>query len=129
MSKSPRLLVVDDELDICNFVKSFFELRGFRVSTALNSDEALERLTQERPDVVILDVMMRRGSEGMEFLPKIKEMLPAARVIMVTGVEDNANMDAARELGADDYITKPLVLEYLENTVLGKIRELSKAGI
>jgi DNA-binding response OmpR family regulator len=38
-------------------------------------------------------------------------------------------MDAARELGADDYITKPLVLEYLENTVLGKIRELSKAGI
>lgn len=128
MTKSPRLLVVDDELDICNFVKSFFELRGFKVSTALNSDEALERLG-ERPDVVILDVMMRRGSEGMEFLPKIKEMLPAARVIMVTGVEDNANMDAARELGADDYITKPLVLEYLENTVLGKIRELSKAGI
>ncbi|HXV18740.1 MAG TPA: response regulator [Candidatus Omnitrophota bacterium] len=128
MTKFPRLLVVDDELDICNFVKSFFELRGFSVSTALNSDEALERLG-ERPDVVILDVMMRRGSEGMEFLPKIKELLPTARVIMVTGVEDNANMDAARELGADDYITKPLVLEYLENTVLGKIRELSKAGI
>ena len=129
MTKFPRLLVVDDELDICNFVKSFFELRGFQVSTALNSDEAMLKLTQERPDVVILDVMMRRGSEGMEFLPRIKETLPEARVIMVTGVEDLANMDAARELGADGYITKPLVLEYLENTVLGKSKVLSRAGI
>jgi DNA-binding response OmpR family regulator len=127
MRKNPRLLVVDDEIDICNFVKSFFQLRGFEVFTALSGEEAMSQLLQERPDVVILDVMMRHGSEGLEVLPKIKSALPLTKVIMVTAVEDGTIAEAAREKGADDYITKPLVLEYLETTVLDKIRHLSTA--
>lgn len=127
MRKNPRLLVVDDEIDICNFVKSFFQLRGFEVFTALSGEEAMSQLLLERPDVVILDVMMRHGSEGLEYLPKIKSELPSAKVIMVTAVEDSTIVAAAREKGADDYITKPLVLEYLETTVLDKIRHLSTA--
>ncbi len=127
MRKNPRLLVVDDEIDICNFVKSFFQLRGFEVFTALSGEEAMSQLLLERPDVVILDVMMRHGSEGLEVLPKIKSAMPSTKVIMVTAVEDGAIMEAAREKGADDYITKPLVLEYLETTVLDKIRHLSTA--
>ena len=127
MKKNPKLLVVDDELDICNFVKSFFQMRGFEVSTASNGEEAMSRLLPERPDVVILDVMMKHGSEGLEYLPKIKSLLPTAKVIMVTAVEDGSIVEAAREKGADDYITKPLVLEYLETTVLDKIKHLGAA--
>ena len=126
MTKKPKLLVVDDEHDICNFVKSFFEMRGFQVSTAPNGDEAMAMLLKEKPDVVILDVMMRREREGLEYLPQIKRALPSARVLMVTGVEDAETIESAKKLGADDYITKPLVLEYLENTVLKKIGSLTK---
>jgi len=127
MTKNPRLMVVDNEIDICNFVRSFFELRGFHVSTALNGDEAMSKLHKEKPDLVILDVMMRHEGEGLEYLPKIKKALPSAKVIIVTGVEDDKAIDSAKANGADDYITKPLVLEYLETTVLNKIRALAEA--
>ena len=125
MNKQPKLMVVDDEIDICNFVKSFFEMRGFKVTTAMNGDEAMSKLLQDRPDIVILDVKMRRDGEGLEYLPKIKKALPTAKVMMVTGVEDEKTVETARRLGADDYITKPLVLEYLESNVLKKIGELT----
>ena len=121
-----KLLVVDNEIDICNFVKSFFEVRGLQVSTALNGDEALSVLLKENPDLVILDVMMRTDNEGLEYLPKIKAALPGVRVLMITGVEDEKTIEEAKRLGADDYITKPLILEYLEGTVLTKIKELTR---
>ena len=124
MTKKTKIMVVDNEIDICNFVKSFFEIRGFEVVTALNGDEAMAKLLEETPDVVILDIMMRRGREGLEYLPQIKKALPATKVIMVTGVNDNESIKEAQEMGADDYITKPLILEYLENTVLGKIKKM-----
>ena|SRR3989344_2495395 len=129
MNKQPKLMVVDDEIDICNFVKSFFEMRGFKVTTALNGDEAMSKLLQDRPDIVILDVKMRRDGEGLEYLPKIKKALPTAKVMMVTGVEDEKTVESARKLGADDYITKPLVLEYLETNVLNKIKRLNEAAV
>jgi DNA-binding response OmpR family regulator len=127
MTKS-RIMVVDNELDICNFVKSFFEVRGYLVSTALNGDEAMAKIGKEKPELILLDMMMRREKEGLEYLPRLKEALPLARILMVTGVDDADSMEEAKRLGADDYITKPLVLEYLENTVLGKIKDLSTAA-
>jgi DNA-binding response OmpR family regulator len=125
MAKHPKLMIVDNEIDTCNFVKSFFQMRGFEVVTALNGDEAMGKLLKENPDIVILDVVMRREDEGIEYLPKIKKALPGAKVIMVTAKEDEKTMEDAKKLGADDYITKPLVLEYLESTVLGKIKNLN----
>jgi DNA-binding response OmpR family regulator len=124
----PHLLVVDNEIDICNFVRSFFELRGFYVSTALNGDEALVKISNEKPQLVILDVMMRTENEGLRYLPKIKKAAPLTKVIMVTGVDDADAIEEAKGLGADDYITKPLVLEYLETTVLQKVRHLSQVS-
>ena len=126
MTQRKRLLVVDNEMDVCNFVKSFFEMRGFDVLTALNGDEALKVLDHVKPDLIILDVMMRTDDEGMEYLPQMKIKSPDSKVIMITGVDDKEVVESARKLGADDYITKPLVLEYLESTVLGKVNLLSK---
>ena len=125
--KKPKILVVDNELDICNFVKSFFEIRGFEVSYALNGDEALTKLAIE-PDLVMLDVKMRRDGEGIEYLPQIRKKLPNAKILMITGVDDTEIIRAARDLGADDYITKPLMLEYLESTVLEKLKNLGVAA-
>lgn len=122
-------MVVDNEIDVCNFVKSFFEIRGFEVATALNGEDALKKLAHEKPDIVILDVMMRSEDEGIEYLPRLKKALPSVKVIMVTGVEDEKTVEAAKKLGADDYITKPLILEYLETTVLNKIKQLNPSII
>ena len=129
MNKSPKLMIVDNEIDICNFVKSFFEVRGFEVSTALDGEEAVSKLLSVRPDVMLLDVMMRTDREGLDYLPQIKKMFPTVKVLMVTGVEDREVVEAAKKLGADDYITKPLVLEYLETTVLEKINKLKAASV
>ena len=123
-NNKPRMLVVDNEIDICNFVKSFFELRGFTVATALNGDEAMTKMGEAKPDIVLLDVVMRRKEEGFEYLPKIKQAHPPIKVIMVTAMEDERTFESAKKLGADDYITKPLVLEYLETTVWDKIKHL-----
>ena len=126
-NKNSKILIVDNEIDICNFVKSFFGMRGYQVATALDGDEALAKLEEEKkPDLVILDIAMRRPREGMEYLPQIKQRFPGVRVIMVTAIDDEATIEEARKLGADDYITKPLVLEYLETTVFQKIRALSQ---
>ena len=126
MNTKPRLMVVDNEIDVCNFVKSFFEIRGFEVVGVLNGDEAMKNLDTVKPDVVILDVIMRRSDEGLEYLPKIKKKLPDVKVIMITGVDDKDVIEQCKKLGADDYITKPLVLEYLESTVMGKVKNLSR---
>ena len=122
----PRLLVVDNEIDVCNFVKSFFDMRGFDVVGAFNGDEAMKILDMVNPDIVILDVKMRRDEEGLEYLPQIKKKLPHAKIIMITGVDDKEVIERCKKLGADDYITKPLVLEYLESTVMGQAKHLSR---
>ena len=128
MNARPRLLVVDNEMDVCNFVKSFFDVRGFDVVAVFNGDEALKVLDSVNPDVVILDVKMRTEDEGLEYLPRIKKKFPSAKVIMITGVDDKEVVEQCKKLGADDYITKPLVLEYLEKTVMGKVKNLSRTA-
>ena len=124
-----RLLVVDDEVEVCNFVKMFFEERGFKVDQAHNGEEALKVAVELNPHVILLDVIMGSKEEGFEVLPKLRELVPKAKVLMVTAVEDEASILRGKALGAEDYITKPLLLEYLEKTVLAKVREASEEAV
>ena len=66
-----KLLVVDDENDICDFVKTFFKDRGFHVLTASNGEEALSIVKKDRPDMVLLDIKMK-GMDGLAALKHIK---------------------------------------------------------
>jgi len=118
-----RLLVVDDEIDVCDFLKHFFELRKFQVFTALNGTEAIRLLRKEKPELVLLDIKMK-DIDGIATLKKMREFDKAVKVIMVTAVEgDEGKMKAARKLGACEYITKPLVLENLAGTVKAHVGE------
>ena len=127
MSKPERrLLVVDDEVEICNFVRMFFEQRGFTVSVAYDGEEAVKVAEAKQPHIILLDVMMKRPEDGFETLPKLREKVPNAKILMVTGVEDEASMLRGKALGAEDYITKPLILEYLESTVIKKIENVER---
>jgi DNA-binding response OmpR family regulator len=111
-----KILVVDDETDICDFVKTFFKDRGFHVITALNGDDALSVVKKDRPDLVLLDIKMK-GMDGLAVLKHIREFDRTAKVIMVTALDDQDRMREALKLGAVDYITKPLVLDNLEQAV------------
>ncbi|HOG23796.1 MAG: Transcriptional regulatory protein YycF [Candidatus Omnitrophica bacterium ADurb.Bin292] len=121
-----KLLLVDDEVEICEFLKSFFEDRDYQVATAHSGVQAVEQVESFRPDVVLLDIQMPE-MDGLSALREIKEKYPRVKVIMVTAVETQDRIEAAMRLGADNYITKPLSLEYLEKDVQEKIESL--AGI
>lgn len=118
-----KMLVVDDEHEICDFLKSFFEERDFEVSTANSGEAALEEIEKAKPMVVLLDVHMP-GMDGMNALKQIKAKFPKVKVIMVTALETREKIEEAIRLGADNYITKPLSLEYLEKDVQEKIAQL-----
>lgn len=111
-----KILVVDDEQDVCEFLKSFFQERGYEVLTASGGNEALEITKRENPELVLLDIRMN-GMDGIATLKHIKEINRALKVIMITALEDQDKMAEAGKLGASDYITKPLVLDYLEQAV------------
>ena len=119
-----KLLVVDDEVEICEFLKAFFEERDFTVETASSGMAALEAVKKAHPQVVLLDIHMP-GMDGMSVLKKIKAEFPQTKVIMVTALETQEKIEEAMRLGADNYITKPLSLEYLEKDVREKILHLS----
>jgi CheY-like chemotaxis protein len=119
-----KLLVVDDESDICEFLKAFFEEREFEVWTANSGEEAIQEVKKIKPQLVLLDVHMP-GMDGMNVLRQIKQNYPAIKVIMVTALETREKIEEAMRLGADNYITKPLSLEYLEKDVQEKIAQLT----
>lgn len=119
-----KLLIVDDEVEICEFLKSFFEDRNFKVATAYSGDKALLKVEEFKPGVVLLDIQMP-GMDGIQTLKKIKEKNPKIKVIMVTAVETQDKIEEAMRNGADNYITKPLSLEYLEKDVQEKIDSLA----
>ena len=115
-----KLLIVDDERDIREFAKNFFKKRGIEVFTASGGNEAFDIVAKEKPDLVLLDVRMEEMT-GVELLRQIRGNKNEVKVIMVTGVEDEAVKDEANSLGVLGYIHKPLILDELEKIVLKEL--------
>lgn len=114
-----KILTVDDEMGIDSFFYEFFTVRNYEVFNAQSGKEAIEIVRKEKPRIILLDVKMR-GIDGIETLRRIRELDKDVVVIMVSGVKDDDVINQALQLGANDYITKPLSLEYLEKVVLLK---------
>jgi DNA-binding response OmpR family regulator len=115
-----KLLIVDDEADVREFAKSFFSKRAIKVITAAGGKDALALVEKEKPDLILLDVRMDEMT-GVEVLEQLRARGDQSRVIMVTGVEEDDVIARAKELGALNYIHKPLVLDELENVVLREL--------
>jgi len=118
-----RVLVVDDELEACNVLQEFLTLKGFEVRTALDGPMALKEVADFRPHIVLLDINMP-GMDGVEVLEEIRKRDSSIGVIMVTVVSDHERAKRTLRLGAFDYITKPVDLDYLENVVMVKAIDL-----
>lgn len=120
-----KLLIVDDEEEIRAFLTEFFEDRSYQVLTAGTKEEAQAVLEQEKPEVALIDIRMKAERDGIELLQWIKDRNLKVVTIMVTGVENRLVVEEVLKLGADDYIVKPLSLEYLEKSVSEKIKALT----
>lgn len=117
MAQAP-ILVVDDDPHSLDIVRTYLEAHGYVVATALDGKEALERLEEVRPAIVLLDVMMP-GMDGWEVARLIKNHpdFSSVRVVMLTARSDFTDKHEGLRAGADDYLVKPIKLEELEQRV------------
>ena len=105
---SKRVLIVDDEPNIVISLEFLMKREGFEVSVARDGSEALERIRGERPDLVVLDVMMPKLN-GFEVCQAVRAdpALAQTRIVMLTAKGREAEMNKGLALGADAYIAKP----------------------
>ncbi len=107
-----KVLIVDDEKKIVELIRRGLEMEGYETAEAYCGNAVLGKLVTDRPDMVLLDIMMP-DMDGYEILQKIQEYDMSIPVIFITAQGKNYNRVAALELGADDFITKPLNLKEL----------------
>lgn len=118
---SPHLIpIVDDEARMRRFIRMNMELEGYRVIEASNGLEALEKVRQHTPDLVVMDVMMPE-MDGFEALSMLRE-LSTVPVILLTVKGDEEDIIQGLKLGADDYITKPFSPRELSSRVTAVLR-------
>ncbi len=115
-----QILVVDDEAAIREVLIEFLADHGFTAQGAEDGPTALALAKQLRPQVVLLDVAMP-GMNGLETLQKLQEQSTGVAVIMISGHADHQMALRALDLGAYDFIQKPLDFRYLERTLITKI--------
>lgn len=118
-----KVLIVDDEPVIVNLLQKFLTQKGYQTITASSGEEALKRVREDSPALVLLDIYMP-GKTGIEVLREIKQLQPNLGVIMVTAASDEGIGRKALELGAFDYVSKPFDLEYLEKVVWWKVKTM-----
>jgi len=123
--KQFRVLVVDDEERILNFLKSKLKVSGYEVLTASNGVEALEQVQAQEPDLVVLDVMMPK-MDGFETLKELRTF-SSVPVIILSAKGANADKVKGLALGADDYLAKPFSPDELVARIEAVRRRLASA--
>jgi DNA-binding response OmpR family regulator len=119
---SKTVLVVDDEARLVNLVKAYLEQGGFRVVTAKNGREALFIARQEKPDLILLDIMMPE-MDGHELM-RVHRQERQTPIILLTAKVEEEDRIIGLELGADDYVTKP----FSPRELLARVRAVLRRG-
>ncbi|WP_033343350.1 response regulator transcription factor [Catenuloplanes japonicus] len=101
-----RVLVVDDDPTVSDVVRRYLEQAGCEVRLAADGATGLAAIAAERPDLVVLDLMMP-GIDGIEVCRVLRRQLPALPIVMLTALGEEADRVLGLEVGADDYVTKP----------------------
>ncbi len=125
---SKKVLIVEDEQDILDLVKLYLEKEGFRALTAMTGREALKKVKEDKPDLVILDLMLPE-IDGLELCKRLRSvpetsMLP---IIMLTAKAEESDTIVGLELGADDYVTKPFSPKAIVARVKALLRRIDRA--
>ncbi|MGZ9221857.1 MAG: response regulator [Anaerolineales bacterium] len=126
----PRLLVVEDDIDIGNMLKIYFSGMQFDVDVAVRGSDALERTKQVLPHLIVLDIMLP-DIDGYEVCRTLRTSMRTSHipVIFLTQKDERSDKLQGLELGADDYITKPFDIEELKLRVQGAIRRSERESL
>ena len=128
MGPEPKVLVVDDQPDIVDMVATVLRLHGFAVGTAASAAEALQRATDERPDVLVLDVMLPDG-DGLDVCRTLRADGHRVGVVFLTARDAPADTIAGLTAGGDDYVTKPFPVDELVARVRAVVRRTRPAAV
>jgi len=126
----PKILVVDDEKNIIELLKFNLEREGFQVVAALDGGEALKKAQEEKPDLIILDIMLP-VMDGLEVCRLLNQKVETRNipVIMLSAKGDELDKILGLEIGADDYVTKPFSPRELVARVKVRLRRLKPGAV
>lgn len=113
-----NILIVDDSTTNVVLLEAILDEKGYKIHTALNAKEAYTIISKHKPDLILLDLLMPKIS-GFDFLDEIKknEITKDTPVIIVSALTEEENIDKIMEMGAIDFVKKPIDLQYLVNKV------------
>ena len=119
-----KLLVIEDDANICDLLRIYFENEGYEVKIAGDGIEGLSFFKMYEPDLVLLDVMLPKNKDGLQVCLEIRE-ISSKPIIMVTAKSEMIDKVLGLELGADDYVTKPFEMKELSARVKAVLRRYS----
>ncbi|MEN6375937.1 MAG: ATP-binding protein [Smithella sp.] len=123
MGKGEKILVVDDIAEQRNIARDIMVKLGYQVHTVSGGEEALEYLTDNDADLVILDMIMEPGIDGLETYRRIIEIKPRQKAIIVSGFSETEKVRRAQELGAGAYVQKPYIIEKIGAAVRDELQK------
>src|SRR5919198_4451438 len=126
MGQTPSVLVVEDEPTIAESVAARLRAEGFAVAIAADGHRALEAAAEQRPDLVVLDLMLP-GLDGLEVCRRLQAERPVP-VLMLTARDDETDVLVGLGVGADDYLTKPFSMRELVARVRVLLRRVERAA-
>ena len=118
---SETVLVVDDILEQTNIAKNMLTKLGYTVHTATSGEKALEKIKKQPVDLVILDMIMPGGLDGLETYKEIIQLYPHQKAIITSGFSESKRVKRLLHLGAGDYVQKPYTMEKLGMAVRGEL--------
>ena len=123
----PNIMVVDDEKNICELIRLYLEKEGFAVTIANNGSDAIAMIRQNRPDLVLLDIMMP-GMDGYAVLRRLKsnDTTASVPVIFLSAKSEEYDRIYGLEAGADDYIVKPFSVLEVVSRIRAVLRRSGK---
>ena len=121
--QEPRIMLVEDDAELRALVEGRLKESGYNVRTAETGTQALERVEEQVPDLVLLDVMLPE-LDGLEVCRRLRAKHPLLYIIMLTARSDELDRVVGLEVGADDYVTKPFSLQELVARVRSALRRL-----
>ena len=127
LSPMERILVIEDDSALRKVLRRLFSLAGYEVDVVSNAICGLERLRQEAPAAVVLD-LPRPGSSGRDLCKKIANLIPCLPLVILSGSSDVADKVLLLEMGADDYVTVPFSPRELVARLRALIRRASRAN-
>ena len=131
------ILIVDDEKNTLKMLSQGLKMRGYQALTAASGEEALQWCVKTNVDLVLLDIRMENGMDGVETLVKLRELYPTLNIVMMSAQQDIEIAVKTMELGAKRYITKPISIDkilsnvqpFLEISRLSQENEILKSQI